>query len=291
MNKVNVKLILLLGVLGVSLSAILIKYSAAPSLVTATYRMFWTVVILVPLSLKKTMPELRTLKKKELRMCILAGVFFAFHFMFWFESLKHSSIASATFLVDTDVIFAALGFCIIMHGTIPKKGILAITITICGGILIVFAGENSGNSSLYGNILAICAAVLIASYTLSGRFIRIRNISTTAFTLVAYTSCLATLLALDFATGTPIWGYGIRELLIGLGLAVFCNLLGHSIVSWSLKYLTPGYVSAVKLCEPVFSTVLGIFCFREIPNLLQIIAAAVILAGVYLYSTVENAES
>ena len=82
---------------------------------------------------------------------------------------------------------------------------------------------------------------------------------------------------------------GIKEILIGLGLAVFCNLLGHSIVSWSLKYLTPAYVSAVKLCEPVFSTILGVLIFREIPNAMQVLGAAIIIGGVYVYSAVENA--
>lgn len=290
MNKVNPKLILFLGVLGVSVSAIFVKFSDAPSLITATYRLIWTVAILAPISLKKTLPELKSLKKKEVLMGILAGILFALHFTLWFESLKHTSIASSTVLVDTDVIFAAIGFCLIMHGTIPKKGIIAIAITICGGIITALAGGTDGNSSLFGNMLALAAAVLIAGYTLIGRFMRSRNISTTAFTLISYPTCLAALLILDFSTGTPIVGYGMKEVLIGLGLAVFCNLLGHSIVSWSLKYLTPGYVSAVKLCEPVFATLLGVFFFREIPNVTQIFGAAVIICGVYIYSTVENAE-
>ena len=94
---------------------------------------------------------------------------------------------------------------------------------------------------------------------------------------------------LDVYKRQPITGYGIIEILIGLGLAVFCNLLGHSIVSWSLKYLTPAYVSAVKLCEPVFSTILGVLIFREIPNAMQVLGAAIIIGGVYVYSAVENA--
>ncbi len=291
LNKINPKILLFLGVLGVSVSAIFVKYSSAPSLITATYRLAWTVAILVPLSLKRSLPEIKRFTKKEVFAGIIAGILFAFHFTLWFESLKHTTITSSTVLVDTDVIFAAIGFCIFMHGSIPKKGILAIAITICGGVITALAGGGEGTSSLFGNMLALSAAVLIAGYTLLGRFARSRNISTSAYTLITYPSCLVMLLILDFATGTPITGYGIKEVLIGLGLAVFCNLLGHSIVSWSLKYLTPAYVSAVKLCEPVFATLLGILFFREIPNLQQIIGAAVIICGVYIYSSVENASS
>lgn len=289
LSKINPKLLLFLGVVGVSLSAIFVKYSSAPSLVTATYRLAWTVAILIPLSLKKSLPEIKRFTKKEVFAAIAAGILFALHFTLWFESLKHTTIASSTVLVDTDVIFAAIGFCIFMHGRIPKKGIIAIGVTVCGGVITALAGGGEGTSSFFGNMLALSAAVLIAGYTLIGRYARSRNISTTAYTLITYSSCLVTLLIFDFATGTPITGYGIKEILIGLGLAVFCSLLGHSIVSWSLKYLTPAYVSAVKLCEPVFSTILGVLIFREIPNAMQVLGAAIIIGGVYVYSAVENA--
>ena len=289
LSKINPKLLLFLGVVGVSLSAIFVKYSSAPSLVTATYRLAWTVAILIPLSLKKSLPEIKRFTKKDVFAAIAAGILFALHFTLWFESLKHTTIASSTVLVDTDVIFAAIGFCIFMHGRIPKKGIIAIGVTVCGGVITALAGGGEGTSSFFGNMLALSAAVLIAGYTLIGRYARSRNISTTAYTLITYSSCLVTLLIFDFATGTPITGYGIKEVLIGLGLAVFCNLLGHSIVSWSLKYLTPAYVSAVKLCEPVFSTILGVLIFREIPNAMQVLGAAIIIGGVYVYSAVENA--
>lgn len=289
LSKINPKLLLFLGVVGVSLSAIFVKYSSAPSLVTATYRLAWTVAILIPLSLKKSLPEIKRFTKKDVFAAIAAGILFALHFTLWFESLKHTTIASSTVLVDTDVIFAAIGFCIFMHGRIPKKGIIAIGVTVCGGVITALAGGGEGTSSFFGNMLALSAAVLIAGYTLIGRYARSRNISTTAYTLITYSSCLVTLLIFDFATGTPITGYGIKEILIGLGLAVFCNLLGHSIVSWSLKYLTPAYVSAVKLCEPVFSTILGVLIFREIPNAMQVLGAAIIIGGVYVYSAVENA--
>ena len=56
------------------------------------------------------------------------------------------------------------------------------------------------------------------------------------------------------AAGTPLTGYGGREWLIGLALAVLCTLLGHSLFSWCLKYLTPSYVSVYYMFEPVFSS-------------------------------------
>ena len=45
--------------------------------------------------------------------------------------------------------------------------------------------------------------------------------------------------------------------------------MGHSIFSWCLKYISPAFVSAAKLCEPVFAAVAAYFLFREAPVPLQ----------------------
>ena len=42
------KLILMVGVLGISASAILVRFSQAPSGVLAVYRLGWTVLLLLP---------------------------------------------------------------------------------------------------------------------------------------------------------------------------------------------------------------------------------------------------
>ena len=83
-------------------------------------------------------------------------------------------------------------------------------------------------------------------------------------------------------------GYGGRELLIGLGLAVLCTLLGHSLFSFCLNFYTPAYVSAVKLCEPVVSGLLAVPLFGEVPTPLQLVGMAVVLGSVLLYTRAES---
>lgn len=281
--------VLLLGVLGISISAILVRYSQAPSVITAVYRLGWTVLLLLPAVLTKFRGELRQVRGKDLLLCTISGVCLALHFLTWFESLKWTGVAVSTVLVSTEVIFTALGFALFLKGKIPPLGIVSILLAFGGSAVLALAGGGQG-SVLYGNILALTAAFFVALYTLIGRIQR-GYLSTTVYTFLTYLACFLTLLVMAVVSGTPLVGYGGREWLIGLGLAVLCTLMGHSLFSWCLKYLSPAYVSAVKLCEPVFSGAMAVPLFGEIPTPVQLLGAVIILGAVLLYTWAERKQA
>ena len=280
--------ILLLGVVGISISAILVRFSLAPSVITAVYRLGWTVLLLLPAVLTKFRQELKRVRGRDVLLCTLSGICLALHFLTWFESLKWTGVAVSTVLVSTEVIFTALGFALFLKGKIPPLGVAAILLAFGGSAILALAGGGQG-SEWYGNILALLAAFFVALYTLIGRIQR-GYLSTTVYTFLTYLVCFLTLLIMALVSGTPLVGYGGREWLIGLGLAVLCTLMGHSLFSWCLKYLSPAYVSAAKLCEPVFSGVLAVPMFGEIPAPMQLLGAGIILGAVLLYTWAERKE-
>lgn len=277
--------VLILGVVGVSISAILVRYSQAPSVITAVYRLGWTVLLLLPAVLLRFREELLRVRLRDVLLCTLSGICLALHFLTWFESLKWTGVAVSTVLVSTEVIFTALGFAFFLKGRIPPLGVAAILLAFGGSVVLALAGGVQG-SQLYGNLLALSAAAFVALYTLIGRIQR-GYLSTTIYTFLTYLACFLTLLLMAVCSGTPLVGYGGREWLIGLGLAVLCTLMGHSLFSWCLKYLSPAYVSAVKLCEPVFSGLLAVPLFGEIPTLVQMLGGVIILGAVLLYTWAE----
>ena len=277
--------VLILGVVGVSISAILVRYSQAPLVITAVYRLGWTVLLLLPAVLMRFREELLRVRWRDVLLCTLSGICLALHFLTWFESLKWTGVAVSTVLVSTEVIFTALGFAFFLKGRIPPLGVAAILLAFGGSVVLALAGGVQG-SQLYGNLLALSAAAFVALYTLIGRIQR-GYLSTTIYTFLTYLACFLTLLLMAVCSGTPLMGYGGREWLIGLGLAVLCTLMGHSLFSWCLKYLSPAYVSAVKLCEPVFSGLLAVPLFGEIPTPVQLLGGVIILGAVLLYTWAE----
>ena len=283
-------IMIVIGVLGISLSSIFVKYSTAPSAVTAAYRLLWTVLFLTPVVLGKpaVRNELLQLPRKLVLLSCLSGLFLAIHFVLWFESLHHTSVASSTTIVCTEVVWVCLGFCLFLKGRLSLKAIAAIAVTLAGSGLIAYADSGSG-AQFYGDILALLAAIAVAVYTLIGRVVRSQT-STTVYTYMVYTACAAVLTATCAIQGHQLFSYGPSPILVGALLAIFSTILGHSIFSWCLKFFSPSFVSASKLCEPVAAALIAAFLFAEIPVPLQILGGILILGGVCWYSRIERNE-
>ena len=88
--------------------------------------------------------------------------------------------------------------------------------------------------------------------------------------------------------GYAFFDYGISAIIVGALLAILSTILGHSIFSWCLKYFSPTFVSASKLCEPVVAAIFAGFLFGEVPAIPVFAGGAMILGGVLYYSKIER---
>lgn len=281
------RLLVVLGVAGVSLSAIFVRWATAPSLVLAFYRMIMAAILLAPVVLWKNREELKQLEKREWILCIISGTFLGLHFAAYFESLRWTSIASSVVLVDTEVLFVALGTWLILRKRLSGKAWLAVAMAFGGSVVIAMADTAAGSDVVRGDLIALSGALFMAVYTMIGAVCR-RKLSTNVYTFLVYSVAAAALLVILVITDTSLCGYGGINYLSGFGMAVFCTLLGHSVFSWGLKYLPPAFISTAKLLEPVFASVWGLLLFGEVPGMPVILGGLVILLGIALYSRISE---
>jgi len=280
---------IVIGVIGISMSAILIRFSTAPSSVTASWRLLWTVILMTPVVFggKTSRRELLSIDRKTAVLSIISGIFLAIHFWFWFESLQLTSVASASTIVSTEVIWVSIGFFLFLKGKLSLKAMAAIALAFAGSALVAFADSGAGGTHLKGDLFALLAAMAVAVYMLIGRIVR-SGVSTTVYTYLVYAACAAGLLLTSVVQQQGLFAYGINGILIGLALAVFSTILGHSVFSWCLKYFSPSFVSASKLCEPVVAAILAGFLFGEVPGPVQLVGCMLILGSVLYYSRLED---
>ena len=281
------RLFVLLGVAGVSLSAVFVRLSTAPSMVLVLYRVTWATLLLTPWVLLRCRGEIRRMARKELLLCLCSGLFLGLHFSTYFESLRHTSIAVAVVLVNTEVLFVCLGTVCILREKLSGRAWAAVGIAFIGSVVVAMADLSGGGSPL-GAALALAGAALCAAYTLVGTVCRRGGLSTTVYTYFVYGSAAVTVLILNLVSGQRLTGYGPENLLTALGMAVFCTLLGHSVYSLGLKYLPPAFITTVKLLEPVYASIWGLLLFQERPTVPVIAGGAVVILGIALYCRVSG---
>lgn len=281
------KLIIILGTVGVSFSAIFVRSSSAPSMVLVFYRVLFASLILLPFVLLHFRKEIAGLSLRLAILPMISGAFLGLHFTMYFESLKYTSIASSLILVDTEIFFVAAVMILIWKERITAKAWIGILATFCGSVIVAAADMGSGSNMLIGDLMAFSGAAFMAVYTLLGRQCR-KSMSTTVYTFLVYASAAVTLLILLLLKGLSIIGYDQKNYWIAFGLATLCTLFGHSIYSWGLKYEKASFISTAKLLEPIFSSILGLIIFTEIPSILVALGGCIVIGGVSYFSRQSN---
>jgi drug/metabolite transporter (DMT)-like permease len=288
------------GIFAASTASIFIRYAQvySPSLVIAAYRLGLATLILAPFALVRYRTAILAMKRAEIILTLLSGLFLALHFATWISSLEYTTVASSVVLVTTTPLWVGLiaPFTIKEPMTRPVK--IGMLVALVGGVVVaasdscVWLGQSlqcpqlstfmSGRAFL-GDMLALVGAVMGACYLMIGRSVR-NKLSLVNYVFVVYGVAAALLVVFLLGARLPVFDYPPQAYLWFLLLALVPQLLGHSSFNWALRYISAGYVSTALLGEPIASTILAYFLLGEVPTGLKIFGAILILAGIYVAS-------
>ncbi|HPU35572.1 MAG TPA: DMT family transporter [Bacillota bacterium] len=284
-TAINPYLGIILAVIAVSFSSIFTKLAAAPPLAIAFYRLFFTVLLLAPLSLNAAgRAEFTRISRRDVFLAFISGAFLALHFTVWISSLNYTSVASSTVLVTLQPLFVITGGFFFFKEKISRKGLAGIALALTGSILIGINDFRIGGKALFGDLLAFSGAFFVAVYFLIGRSLRGR-LSLFPYVFLVYGTTSLFLLIFNVATATPLYPYPWQDWLWFFLLALVPTILGHTVFNWALRYVQAAVVSVSILGEPVGATILAYFIFQEIPGLLQLAGGLTIILGLYIFIT------
>lgn len=273
---------IIVGVFSVALSAIFVKMTSADSGVTAFYRMLFSILLMSPVFFMKYTQEIKKLSKRDWAFTSIAGIFLAFHFILWFESLNYTSVASSTVLVTLQPLFAFAGTYFFFKEKLSIKTLISGAIAVLGSVLIGYGDFKISGSALYGDLLALIACALITGYLLFGQDVR-QRLSLITYTFVVYSFSTIALFFYIIVKGESFGPYPASEWMWFLLLAIIPNLLGHTLFNWSLKWVSTNVISIAILFEPVGAAILAYFILGELLSSSQIIGGSVVLFGIILF--------
>ncbi|AGB15663.1 DMT(drug/metabolite transporter) superfamily permease [Halovivax ruber XH-70] len=274
---------LAVAVFAASTSAILVRWSGAPSTVAAFYRVLFTTLLVAPIAVWFHREEFALLSRRDLGFATLAGVALAIHFGTWFESLNHTSVAASVTLVQLQPVFVAIGAGLVLGERITRRTVGAIGVAIAGAAVMSFGDAGRAplaDSSAFGNALALVGAMTLAGYVLAGRSIR-QRVSLFPYVTVVYAACAITLFAVVGVQGHDYVAYSPTEWLLFLAMALVPGILGHTLINWTLEHVESVVVSVAWLGEPLGATLLALGLLGEVPDAITLVGGVIVLGGIF----------
>jgi len=250
-------------------------------------------MILFPFTIKKAHKEMKDLNSRSIGLIIISGFLLALHFASWIISLEFTNVISSVVLVTTTPIWVTAISPWLINERVPKRFLLGLVLAFIGMVLISFSSSGlfsnwKINEIFYkdeliiqGNLLALLGALCAAGYVVIGRILR-KQLSTGSYALSVYSIAGAALVVFAVVSQEQSMRIDLNELKWLVLLALIPQVIGHSLINWSLGIMPAYYVAISLLGEPIGSTILAIFILKEIPTISEIISAGIILLGIFI---------
>lgn len=279
----NPYMAVIIGVISVSTSAVFVKLAnEAPAAIIANYRLLLAVIMMVPVVVLKYKQELKYIRKTDWMLSTLAGIFLAFHFILWFESLNYTSVASSVVLVTLQPIFAFIGTYLFFQERFSPGAIISMIIALIGSFIISWGDFQLGPAELFGDILALLGAVMITAYFLFGQNAR-KRLSLMPYTFIVYGISSITLIIYNLILQNSFIGYPADHWWIFLALAIFPTFLGHTLFNWALRWLSTATISMGIIFEPVGASILAYIILGEKITWSQWLGGTIVIFGLILF--------
>lgn len=207
-----------------------------------------------------------------------AGVLYAVHFGAWVTSLEYTSVAaSVTLVTSTPALLAVWAWW--TGKDRPDARLLAAVAVSFAGVLLIGGGDfQVSGAALWGDFLAWVGALAMAAYLVLVR--RLGRFPVLAFSALATLTGGLVLLSGAWLRGVDLAPASPRAALFIVLATIVPQVIGHTLMTWSLRHTTPTVVGLATLVEPVGAALLAWGIYAEVPTAPVALGCVVTLLGV-----------
>lgn len=271
---------IVVAIVAVSTSGPLMAALAAPALAIAFWRNALAAGVLLPWTAARHRHELVGMEPGVRRLALAAGVALAAHFATWVPSLRYTTVASATALVATQPIWAAL----LAHRSgarIAARAWAGIVVAVVGAAVLTGADVHASGRALTGDVLALLGGMAAAGYVVLGGEVR-QRVTTATYTSVCYSTAALLLLLACVVGRQPLSGYSAGAWWRLVALTAGAQLLGHSLFNRVLRTVSPTVVSLAILFEVPGAALIAAIWLHQRPPASAVPGLVLLLIGVAL---------
>ncbi|GLX67531.1 DMT family transporter [Paenibacillus glycanilyticus] len=274
-------LLLLISILSVSISSILIKFSDTPTSVAGMYRLFISVILMLPFVPWKRLRLIR-LNRKEWSIALLAGILLGLHFLCWMESLAYTSVASSMVILALQPLFVLIGAYFLFKEKVNLVTIVCLAAALGGSILIAWGDIGVSREALIGDGLSLLGTFFVSAYMLSGQKIS-SKIDANVYSVIVFFIGGVVLLSYNLLSGFSLTEYSSSDWTYFLLLAIIPTIFGQFLFNVLLKTIGATTVSVGIIGEPVLAILLAYLLLGETISSFQLIGGMITLSGMGMY--------
>ena len=257
------------------LTNILIRFASKENYFsTVFFVLFFSTIMFLPiLRLGSGLSEVKSLR--QLRLIVPLGFFVAATWFLIYFAIMNTSIANAVLGYMTTPIFVIVLSPFLLKEHINKPIVAALFLALLG-VLLIFDPQNLIRAiAPVGIISGIFAGLASAMMEIIGR--RLKNqYSPFSLTFVGTSIGMLFMFPMFLVTGLiiPDTTSVIVILLLGLG-----GVSGSTLLYYGLKHVPASSTSIVLLLEPFVSIIAAFTIFIEVPSILTILGAALLVVA------------
>ncbi len=227
-----------------------------------------------------TIQPQKTLEKAKFPSILIAGIFLALHFAFFYSAVKLTSIANATLFATMAPLFTLIYERFFLKRKLPLAALLGLWIAIFGAFIVQGAGFDWGTEATTGNLYALASSAFMSVVLLIGQSVR-KDITNIMYTRWLYMFAALTLFFIILGFGTDI-NFMSSDVKWLIGLVILPTLIGHNSMNYAVKYIRPTIVGAMPFGEPILASILAWLFFGEIVSWNVAVGGVITLSGLVL---------
>ena len=270
------------GAMGIALAPIFVRLSTVGPSATAFWRLLLALPILSAGLLAEKRQDRQLVTPKGWRDYLrlgLAGLFFAGDMALWNWSIKYTTVANATLLVNWAPVFVVVVGWWLFGYTVSRLFLVGMVAALTGTAFLVGASLQLSMQNLMGDVCGLLAAVFYAGYLLAVK--RLRRHFTTA-TVMTYSgaACAIALCLISYLTEPVLMPDSAYGWYVLLGLALVSQIGGQTMVAYALAHLPAAFSAVGLLLQPVAAAILAWLWLGESLSSLQISGGICVLVGI-----------
>ncbi|RME77741.1 MAG: DMT family transporter [Chloroflexi bacterium] len=273
---------LVLGGTTIGFAPILVRWSEVGPTATA----FWRLVLAVPFMWLWLAGEHRrsdTMRGPaslaDYRGFLVSGFFFAGDLAVWHWSLKYTTVANATLLVNFAPVFVTLGSWLLFRQRVTLTFLAGLVTALLGAVLLIGTSFTLSPEFFGGDMLALLAAMFYGGYMLSLKHLRARFPTAV---IMAWNGVVMSVLLLPptLLSGEVLWPVSLVGWLVLVALAVLIHIGGQGTIAYAMAHLPASFSSVTLLVQPLMAAVFAWLLLGETLTPLQVAGGVVVLAGI-----------